>query len=128
LIAYTPWLFGKLDSPGPLFQELADECRTVILASGSLAPIPSLCAELNLFSSNTPITLPSSSSPSTPQSTVQKRLQTQPPPLEADHVVNLDKQLFVASIGHFPDGSDLQGMELVIYVIRLLINPLVHFH
>ena len=46
---------------------------------------------------------------STPTPAVQRRLQTQPRPLEADHVVNLDKQLFVTSIGHFPDGSELQG-------------------
>ncbi len=39
----------RLLSPGLLMKELSSECRTVILASGSLAPLQSLCAELNLF-------------------------------------------------------------------------------
>lgn len=94
--------------PGPLFQELTNECRTVILASGSLAPIPSLCAELNLFSTETQLP-PAPTSTSTPTAAVQRRLQTKPAPLEANHVVNLDKQLFVTAIGHFADGSELQG-------------------
>jgi hypothetical protein len=80
----------------------------VVLASGSLAPIPSLCAELNLFSTETQLP-PAPTSTSTPVAAVQKRLQTKPPPLEANHVVNLDKQLFVTAIGHFADGSELQG-------------------
>lgn len=95
-----------------MFQELANECRTVVLASGSLAPIPSLCAELNLFSSETQIAEPKNTS-STSKPAVQKRLQIQPPPLEADHVVNLDKQLFVTSIGQFSDGSEVHGKSLV---------------
>ena len=100
------------DSPGPLFQQLADECRTVVLASGSLAPISSLCAELNLFSSDSPVALsPTTSGTSSAATALQKRLQTQPPPLEADHVVNLDRQLFVVSIGQFPDGAELHGKE-----------------
>lgn len=80
-------------TPGPLMQQLTNECRTVILASGSLAPIPSLCAELNLFSEDGPnstslkgknnsIIQPDSTS-TTPK--IQKRLQSQPKPLEADH-------------------------------------------
>eukprot|EP00804_Cyclotella_cryptica_P007195 CCRYP_009729-RA/>CCRYP_009729-RA protein AED:0.21 eAED:0.21 QI:131/1/1/1/0.87/0.77/9/1400/1710 len=98
----------QLLTPGPLFQELADECRTVVLASGSLAPISSLCAELNLFSSDSPVALPPiTSGTSSTTAAGQKRLQTQPPPLEADHVVNLERQLFVVSIGQFPDGAEL---------------------
>jgi hypothetical protein len=83
----------------------------VVLASGSLAPIPSLCAELNLFSEDTHVSLSPTPKSSTPASTpaIQKRLQTQPRPLEADHVVNLEQQLFVTSVGNFSDGSELQG-------------------
>lgn len=35
------------------------------------------------------------------------KLQVKPPPLEADHVIDLDKQLRCVSIGAFPDGSPL---------------------
>jgi Fanconi anemia group J protein len=35
------------------------------------------------------------------------RLQTTPKPLEANHVVNLQKQLLAVSIGHFPTGEKL---------------------
>lgn len=97
-------------TPGPLMQELSNECRTVVLASGSLAPIPSLCAELNLFPAadgQSPV------KPSQPDTTnrppkIQKRLQNQPTPLEAGHVVDLNQQLMAVSIGHFPDGSELR--------------------
>jgi len=98
-------------TPGPLMQELSNECRTVVLASGSLSPIPSLCAELNLFPADGPLSPVRSSkpNPSTGSSPIiQKRLQNQPMPLEADHVVDLNKQLFALSIGHFPDGSELR--------------------
>ena len=94
-------------------QELSNECRTVVLASGSLSPIPSLCAELNLFPADGPLSPVRSSKsnltnslPELPK--IQKRLQNQPRPLEADHVVDLQKQLFACSIGHFPDGSELK--------------------
>ena len=39
----------RLLSPGLLMRDLSQKCRSVILASGSLAPLPSVCAELNLF-------------------------------------------------------------------------------
>ncbi|KAL7551056.1 hypothetical protein ACHAWF_014257 [Thalassiosira exigua] len=97
-------------TPGPLMQELSNECRTVILASGSLSPIPSLCAELNLFPADGPLS-PVRNSNSNPTETLsknQKRLQNQPSPLQADHVINLEKQLLAVSIGHFPDGSELK--------------------
>ena len=93
-------------TPGPLMQDLSSQCRTVVLASGSLSPIPSLCAELNLFPEDGPLTPVKSTSNST--SKIQKRLQTKPSPLEADHVVDLEKQLCAVSIGHFPDGSELR--------------------
>jgi len=100
----------SLLTPGPLMQELSNECRTVVLASGSLSPIPSLCAELNLFPADAPLSpvLPSQSNLTESLPKIQKRLQYQPRPLEADHVVDLDKQLFACSIGHFPDGSELR--------------------
>ena len=67
-------------TPGPLMQELAKECRSVVLASGSLAPLPSLCAELNLFpaeSSNTPVKSSKSDGiDSLPA--IERRLQVQP--------------------------------------------------
>lgn len=94
----------NLLTPGPLMQQLSNECRTIVLASGSLSPIPSLCAELNLFSeddSSFPIK-PCQSNPNNVLPNIQKRLQNLPSPLEADHVVNLDKQFFAVSIGHFP--------------------------
>lgn len=101
----------NLLTPGPLMQQLSNECRTVVLASGSLSPLPSLCAELNLFPADASIGISSPKPTSTQvilQPTVQKRLQNRPPPLEADHVVDLDKQLFAVSIGAFADGSELR--------------------
>lgn len=94
----------NLLTPGPLMQQLSNECRTIVLASGSLSPIPSLCAELNLFSEddNCSSGLPSKTNTSIAPSKNQKRLQNHPSPLEADHVVNLQKQFFAVSIGHFP--------------------------
>lgn len=92
-------------TPGPLMQDLANQCRTVVLASGSLSPIPSLCAELNFFPADASADSAKNLSSTLPK--IQRRLQNQPRPLEADHVVNLDKQLFALSIGHFPDGSEL---------------------
>ena len=35
------------------------------------------------------------------------RLQVQPKPLEANHIIDLEKQLLAISIGHFDDGSPL---------------------
>lgn len=90
-------------------QELSNECRTIVLASGSLSPIPSLCAELNLFPADSLSSVTSSEPiPTNCLPKVQKRLQNHPCPLEADHVVDLEKQLFAVSIGHFPDGSELR--------------------
>lgn len=79
----------KLLFPGLLMKDLATHCRSVILASGSLSPLLSLCAELDLRD----------------EAMSQKgRLQTKPKPLEADHVVNLRKQLLAVAVGNFPDG------------------------
>lgn len=111
----------KLLSPGLLLKDISRECRSLILASGSLAPLPSLCAELDLFGKEGPPgaetpssqsqSLSLSSSPSDGTTTTEGsfvgRLQTLPKPLEANHVIDLPKQLFAVSIGHFPDGQSL---------------------
>jgi len=120
----------RLLSPGLLLKDITSECRSLILASGSLAPLPSLCAELDLHgqdpsvpsSSQSPSTKNSSSpanrhplsssidSPTvnTPKQTkLVGRLQTKPKPLEANHVIDLKKQLLAVSIGHFADGEPL---------------------
>jgi len=106
----------NLLSPGLPMRELADQCRTVVLASGSLAPLPSLCGELNLFppKEGTQNTKPSAASDAKVSATGTEvdlerygRLQVQPKPLEANHVVNLPKQLLAVSVGHFPDGTPL---------------------
>lgn len=87
-------------TPGPLMQQLSNECRTVVLASGSLSPIPSLCAELNLFPADAPLSPVRSPQPNLTDALpkIQKRLQHQPPPLEADHVVNLEKQVGILEL------------------------------
>ena len=141
-----PWechLIIRLLSPGLLMREISQECRSVVFASGSLAPIPSMCAELNLFgkdqSTSSLLTSPSSKSNlshlSTPpirsritgaklpeisqalldslvksthggiKKLYTNRLQMTPKPLEANHVVNLPKQLLAVAIGNFPDGE-----------------------
>ncbi len=45
-----------------------------------------------------------------PLSTTSGRLQSVPKPLEANHVVNLPKQLLALGIGHFPDGTPLKNI------------------
>jgi fanconi anemia group J protein len=108
-------LILKLLSPGLLLKTIANETRSLILASGSLAPLPSLCAELNLYGDETstylgPDPSQSQSPPSQNPPTKNKyvgRLQTQPKPLEANHVIDLKKQLLAVSVGHFPNGERL---------------------
>jgi Fanconi anemia group J protein len=124
---WEAWLVIELLTPSGMFQDLRDQCRSVILASGSLAPIESLCAELGLEgcsdSSNKATALltiqtlstldqePSAKGGDKKDTTMVKenvgRLQVQPKPLEANHVINLEKQLLALSIGFFPDGSPL---------------------
>jgi Rad3-related DNA helicase len=125
-----PWesfLVLELLSPAQLMKELAKQCRSLILASGSLAPLPSLCAELGLLSCEMP---PDSAAKAKTEVTEKQRnldvlkatiakelrdpvaeapprLQTKPPPLEADHVINLEKQLLAVAVGNFPDGEKL---------------------
>ena len=106
----------NLLSPGLPMRQLADQCRTVVLASGSLAPLPSLCGELNLFPPKEGIqnikpsaALDTKVSATSTEVDLERygRLQVHPKPLEANHVVNLPKQLLAMSVGHFPDGSPL---------------------
>jgi Rad3-related DNA helicase len=117
-------------TPARHMNELADKCRTVILASGSLAPLPSLCAELGLRASHVvsneesvplsaakptkagesatkPAAKPTKAGEPATKPKSAGRLQDRPAPLEADHVINLEKQLLAVAIGHFPDGSSL---------------------
>jgi hypothetical protein len=119
-------------TPARNMNELAKKCRTIILASGSLAPLPSLCAELGLRAShvtsnaeNVPLkaakptkagesakpaaksTKAGESVKAASASASEGRLQDRPAPLEADHVINLEMQLMAVAIGHFPDGSSL---------------------
>jgi hypothetical protein len=82
----------KLLFPGLLMKELTSKCRSVVLASGSLSPLSSLCAELDLRDDET---------------SKSGRLQTKPGPLSANHVVSLPKQLLAVAVGSFPDGSSL---------------------
>ena len=68
-----PWeahLNVKLLWPGLLMSDLLTQCRTVVLASGSISPLQSLCAELDLQGAET---------------SKSGRLQTKPMPLEANH-------------------------------------------
>jgi hypothetical protein len=87
----------RLLTPGILMKEISNNCRTLVLASGTLSPIQSLAAELDLQSLGDP------SKPFL----FNNGLQVRPPPLEAEHIINLSKQLLAVSIGHFPDGSPL---------------------
>ena len=104
-----PWechLVLRLLSPGLLMREISNECRSVVLASGSLAPLPSLCAELNLFGKDS-ASVATETSIEKDGKVYTNRLQTTPKPLEANHVVNLQKQLLAVSIGNFPNGEKL---------------------
>lgn len=121
-------------SPAHFMQDVLDQSRSVILASGSLAPLPSLCGELGLSAVDTtadgkqPLpaytaaaSAPTGAAKSTPPvasklsvpepppkpAVVKGRLQVHPPPLEADHVINLEKQLLAVAVGHFPSGEKL---------------------
>jgi hypothetical protein len=102
-------LILELLTPAPAFLELRQECRTVVLASGSLAPIPSLCAELGLSGEDS-TQIPSTGNLQSAECIIRKqlqgnRLQIKPKPLEANHVINLKKQLLAVSCGFFKDGK-----------------------
>ena len=114
----------NLLTPGVLMAPLLEETRSVVLASGSLAPLESLCAELHLLppidnhepcDKKFPLSKDSDEllqdeveTNQDPLSTTSGRLQIAPKPLEANHVVDLPKQLLALGIGHFPDGTSLK--------------------
>ena len=104
------WFFSlsvNLLNPGIIFRQVSSKARSVVLASGSLSPIMALCAELDLISphrlnpTNTTETVADKSSEDI------YRLQIAPKPLEANHIIDMEKQLLAFSIGEFPDGSIL---------------------
>ena len=110
----------QLLNPGLLLSPIVDQSRSLIFASGSLAPLGSFCSELGLSAASDKdhsmkkvATAPSDEAtllnkmPSPEPPKICARLQVKPPPLEADHVIDLDKQLRCVSIGTFPDGSPL---------------------
>jgi hypothetical protein len=98
---------------------ILEHSRSVVLASGSLAPLESLCSELHLLppsvdEDSKEISQSSGEAVdedehvmSDPLASTSGRLQVAPRPLEANHVVDLNRQLLAISIGHFPDGSPL---------------------
>ncbi len=123
----------NLLTPGVLMGYLAKHSHSLVFASGSLAPIPSLCSELNLLppdknaTSKMPQATEKDHEQSQDGSNIDKesdleeekskfidpfaekfgRLQVTPKPLEANHVIDLNRQLLSIAIGHFPDGSPL---------------------
>lgn len=100
----------RLLSPGILMKNIASECRSIVLASGSLAPLQSLCSELSLYGPKSEEEGSKTLSPVqkvAPSPKLTGRLQIRPKPLEANHVIDLGKQLFSCAIGSFPDGSPL---------------------
>ena len=113
----------QLLSAGMMTETLFRSAHSVVLASGSMAPIRALCNEINLMpprydaedampdSSENPDESRHGKSSSheneDPHLIHYGRLQISPEPLEANHVINLDKQLLTASVGFFIDGSPL---------------------
>ena len=113
-----PWeafLVLELLTPAKFMSPLAEQCHTVVLASGSLSPIMSLCGELGLTAGPSEEDVKKAAAKQDPESKMQAqeslsrvpRLQLQPKPLEANHVIDLEKQLLAISVGHFSDGSPL---------------------
>ena len=107
---WEAWLVIELLTPSSFFKDLRTQCRTIVLASGSLAPIPSLCAELGLageVKDNKVVNVKKAATKPGEEEEKKEvpRLQIKPAPLEADHVIDLEKQLLAVSCGYFPDGT-----------------------
>ena len=111
-------LVVNLLTPARFMKDLSEQCRSVILASGSLAPLPSLCAELGLeghpadgLKPTACMNFTTKQKEATTKKEIEdlrgKRLQVIPKPLEANHIIDLEKQLLAVSIGYFRDGSPL---------------------
>ena len=135
--AWIGMLTIELLSPSLVMKKLRKQCHSVILASGTLAPISSLAAELDLkprraiSTAAVPLSSSATELDAKPKASVTMiasegpvlsgkhdvdkcdgdddgdRLQVKPPPLEAGHVIDLEKQLRALSIGHAPDGTEL---------------------
>ena len=106
----------QLLTPSVLLAPIANKCRSLVFASGSLSPLGSLCAELGLVPApdEAHATRPPTVSPepvitaeSFSPTDIRPKLQVKPPPLESNHVIDIEKQLRAISIGTFPDGSTL---------------------
>eukprot|EP00977_Amphora_coffeiformis_P002711 scaffold521_cov167-Amphora_coffeaeformis.AAC.2 len=110
----------QLLNPGLLLTPIVDQSRSLIFASGSLAPLGSFCSELGLLAASDEDHLMKKAvaarldedtlmnkMPCLESPKICAKLQVKPPPLEANHVIDLDKQLRCVSIGTFPDGSPL---------------------
>lgn len=115
-----PWeafLVLELLTPAKFMSPLAERCHTVVLASGSLSPIMSLCGELGLTQGLSDADVKKEAAKfknPVEAEMVEKalkakvpRLQMHPKPLEANHVIDLEKQLLAVSVGHFSDGSPI---------------------
>ena len=116
-----PWeafLVLELLTPAKFMSPLAEQCHTVVLASGSLSPIMSLCGELGLTTGpseaekkksavEAAATKPNPTGGGDAIALKVPRLQLQPKPLEANHVIDIEKQLLAVSVGHFSDGSPI---------------------
>ena len=111
----------ELLTPAPLFKDLRGMCRTVVLASGSLAPIPSLCTELGLVGSTVSAKeqspLASSSFKTTASESVKEERTKEIPgtqisshPLEGDSVLDLDEHLRSTRLDAEMSGPRLQIM------------------
>lgn len=97
----------ELLTPSLLLRPVAEQCRSLILASGSLAPLGSLCAELGFSPASSDNDVDKKNRGAALKTEKEGRLQVKPQPLEAGHVISLDNQLCAVSIGSFPDGSQL---------------------
>jgi len=112
----------QLLSAGMFTEELFRSTRSVVLASGSMAPISPLCNELHLLppalndlandkecnaDQHYEDASAEAHSYEDHHRTKYGRLQVSPEPLEADHVIDLEKQLLAVSVGCFTDGTPL---------------------
>lgn len=114
-----PWeavLVMELLTPAKFMADLSEQCHTVVLASGSLSPIMSLCGELGLTVGPKEAEVKKAAAKLNPiEAEIEAkalkakmpRLQMQPKPLEANHVIDLEKQLLAVSVGHFSDGTPI---------------------
>ena len=106
----TKWL-GKISlrllTPSILFEDLNRKCRSIILASGTLAPLMSFAAELGLKDNYEEKERQRLIDEGLKKPEDFGRLALKPfGPLEADHTIDLEKQLFACTIGFAPPHPD----------------------